>query len=63
MNGMSAMTMQRGAPRLTAAVSVTRKSSGACSVFGWPRMTSAAVSPTRSTGTPARSNQRAVVAS
>ncbi len=60
---MSASTKRLGAPRFTAAVIVTMKSSGAWIVAGWPRITSAAVSPTRSIGTPARSSQRAVVAS
>ncbi len=47
----------------TAAVSVIRKSSGAWMVPSKPRIISAAVSPTRRTGTADRSSQRAVVAS
>ena len=63
MNGMSAITTREGAPRLTAAVIITMNSSGACTVDVWPRIISAAVSPTSSTSTPAFSSQRAVVAS
>ncbi len=63
MKGMSPMIRVSGAPRLTAAVMVSRKSSGAWIVLSMPRIISAAVSPTSSTGTPARSSQRAVVAS
>jgi hypothetical protein len=60
---MSPVTKVLGAPRLTAAVSRIRKSSGAWMVPGSPRIISAAVSPTSRSGMPASSSQRAVVAS
>ena len=63
MKGRSPITSAFGAPRTTALAWRIMSSMVTLSVSGYPSMVMPRLSPTSSTGMPARSSQRAVVKS